>query len=143
MEFKELWRLQSSAEGKIGSVQLVTDPSGPILECGTWKLYTVQILFDYINEKKIYHDEIHFDAHQVYKYTAESFIKQQHIPLNTLVEFTGSAWLNKLKKINADLALSHPVIIRHFAIFFSGYGLYEVFAADYKILESHKGQLPE
>jgi hypothetical protein len=143
VEIKELWKLPVSSEESISKLQFIKASCSPLLEEGIWKLYTIQILFDYYKEKKEYHNKMLFDAHQVYKFTSEQFAKPLTGSLNTLVECTNSEWLNKLIKINPEVALSDFWRIRHFAIFFNGYGLYEIFAHDYKILETKEGPLRE
>lgn len=139
MEIKELWRLPASSKETIDHVQFIDKPCDIMLENGIWRSYSIQLLFDYYENGKKYNSGILFDANQAYRYTSETLAKPLDGSLDTLVEYTNSEWLKELFKRNCEVAQSWK--IRHLAICVNGYGMLEVIAQDYKILEAQEGEL--
>jgi hypothetical protein len=132
MEIKNLWELPFPST-YLHNVHFIDKTADPL------------IVFDYCNQShsdKICNGGILLDGAQAYRFTSDKFSQQLNCAHNTLMEYNNSKWLNELTKINPEIALSDFWYIRHFAIFFDNYGLYEIIARDYKILEMQEGSLP-
>jgi hypothetical protein len=141
MEIKELWRLPVSSDGHIGKVRFMEKPGELMVSNVHWRYSGVLLLFDLDKDDKKYNGGIVFGAHQVYRYTSETFAKPLPGSLDTLVEYTHSAWLSALFDQNREVAISWG--IRHFDVYLNGYGLLEVIAQDFEILTILEGPLEE
>lgn len=129
METKKRWKFPVPSGGHIGKVQFIH------------KVTDVLMCFDYLDDDdKAFHGGISFKTIYAYKNATEMFydytLKGTY---DTLVEYTNSEWLKKLAEKNPESA--QLLKIRHFAIYLEDYGLYEVIASDFKILEIKEGPL--
>ncbi len=132
MQIKELWEFPvPRTGGYIGKMQFIH------------KKTELLLLFDYFNEQEEWFNTgIKFESLYAYANASEMFshsllcLADCHLLLNfTLVEFTDSQWLKEFSAINQALPL------RHLAIDIEDYGLFEVIAGRYKILETIRGRL--
>lgn len=131
MEIKNLWNFPVTATS-IMNVHFIH------------KNADVLILFDYYDENNndvVSNGSIEFKTVVAYRNTDEKFTKSLNGAYATLVEYSHSEWLNELIRHCPEWAKTWG--IRHFAIYFDSYGLYEIIASDYKILESKEGPLQD
>ncbi|MFL5613568.1 MAG: hypothetical protein ACJ796_07910 [Gemmatimonadaceae bacterium] len=76
--------------------------------------------------------ELSFSKVRAYRHRAEAHCTAGHIEgvYDTLVEVTGSDWVNELWRDTPD-RLKNKWVLRHFMIYFDSSGCYEIVAGDW------------
>lgn len=102
------------------------------------------LTFDYYDQNdndQVYNGGIFFETVLCHRHSSERFTKSLMNAYDTLVEIKDSQWLKELKGLNeTDYGFWK---LKHFAIYFDGYGLYEFIAKTAEPLTAQLGSLEE
>ena len=101
---------------------------------------SITIVYDYYDEEdddKVYNGKIEFKNVIAHRHTSEKFTKFIKGTYDNLCEIIESQWKHSLVELSPEWANINQ--LKHYAIYFESYGLYEFIANDYVISEIKRG----